>query len=217
MSRKLSEDLNNPYLFSEFQAGEYVYEENSVGGKTAYGSLQLSGDPARDSKAQISAGGISRRSNDHEWGADDGGHLIGARFGGESGDANLTAQSRNLNRSKYKRMENEWAEHLDAHEKVFVYIETDDPQRPNAYMGYVIYETPDGKRDYDTFHMVNESKTAVAQWEADAKAFEAEEYARLKASSQQTSGDFLGTASAEAASENSYAYESGMEWDAFMD
>ena len=26
MSRKLSEDLHNPYLFSEYKAGEYEYE-----------------------------------------------------------------------------------------------------------------------------------------------------------------------------------------------
>ena len=52
-------------------------------------------------------------------------------------------------------MENEWAAHLEAGDKVFVHIETDGAQRPNAYMGYVIYESPDGTRDYDTFHMVN--------------------------------------------------------------
>ena len=114
-------------------------------------------------------------------------------------------------------MENEWAKHLDAHEKVFVYIETDDPQRPNAYMGYVIYESPDGKRDYDTFHMVNESKTAVAQWEAEAEAFEAEEYAKLGTAYQQSYGDYLGTAEAEAGFKTAYSHEAGMESDAFMD
>ena len=206
MSRKLSDDLNNPYLFSEYQAGEYEYSENSVGGKTATGSLRIAEDPARDGKAQTAAGGDSRRSSDHEWGADDGGHLIGARFGGETGEANLTAQNRNLNRSDYKHMENEWAAHLEAGDKVFVHIETDDPQRPNAYMGYAIYESPDGTRDYDTFHMVNESRSEIAQWEADAEAFEAAEtYSDVGVTSQEAndSNDYLGGASTDVESSTS--------------
>ena len=125
MSRKLSEDLHNPYLFSEYKAGEYEYEV-SADGKSATGSLKIAEDPERDSKAQASAGGEFRRGKDHEWGADDGGHLIGARFGGETGEENLTAQNRNLNRSDYKQMENDWAARLEDGEKVFVHIEAED-------------------------------------------------------------------------------------------
>ena len=136
MSRKLSEDLHNPYLFSEYKAGEYEYEV-SADGKSATGSLKIAEDPERDSKAQASAGGEFRRDKNHEWGADDGGHLIGARFGGETGEENLTAQNRNLNRSDYKQMENDWAARLEDGEKVFVHIETDGVERPNAYMGYL--------------------------------------------------------------------------------
>lgn len=51
MSRKLSEDLHNPYLFSEYKAGEYEYEV-SADGKSATGSLKIAEDPERDSKAQ---------------------------------------------------------------------------------------------------------------------------------------------------------------------
>lgn len=212
MSRKLSEDLNNPYLFTEFQAGVYEYSEDS-NGKMATGSLRLSDESARDGKAQTAAGGEERRGSDHEWGADDGGHLIGARFGGETGEANLTAQSRNLNRSDYKRMENEWAAHLEAGDKVFVHIETDGAQRPNAYMGYVIYESPDGTRDYDTFHMVNESRSEIAKWETEAEAFEAAEtYSDVGETTQDNasgnSSDYLGGASVSAetdkSSENGY-------------
>ena len=168
MSGNLSEDLKNPYLFQEHQPGTYEYSENDYGGKVASGSLTLTDEPARDSAAQAAAGGEMRRGSDSEWGADDGGHLIGARFGGASGEENLTAQSRNLNRGAYKRMENQWASHLEAGEKVFVYVETDQPCRPEVYMGYVIYETPEGVRDYDTFHMVNESQSEIAQWEEEA-------------------------------------------------
>lgn len=241
MSRKLSEDLNNPYLFTEYKAGEYEYGENSVGGKTATGSLQIAEDPARDGKAQSSAGGESRRSNGHEWGADDGGHMIGARFGGETGEENLTAQNRNLNRSDYKHMENEWVAHLEAGDKVFVHIETDDPQRPNAYMGYAIYESPNGTRDYDTFHMVNESRSEIARWEENAAEFEAsEEYAKFRESIDNSESNnaqnytgtvstedalstvektgYLGGASTETvSSDNSRTSESSMETDSSMD
>lgn len=176
MSRNLSEDLHNPYLFSEYKAGEYEYEV-SADGKSATGSLKIAEDPERDSKAQASAGGEFRRGKNHEWGADDGGHLIGARFGGETGEENLTAQNRNLNRSDYKQMENDWAARLEDGEKVFVHIETDGVERPNAYMGYAIYESPDGTRDFDTFHMVNESRSEVASWEEEAAEWEeSEEY-----------------------------------------
>jgi len=171
-SGSFSDDLNNPNLFSEHQKGVYTYGESSTGGKTATGSLQLVEDPIRNGKAQAAAGGDVRRSNSHKWGADDGGHLIGARFGGETGDVNLTAQNRNLNRGDYKQLENSWAAHLEAGDKVFVHIETDNARRPNAYMGYAIYESPDGIRTYDTFHMVNESRSEIALWEADAAFFE---------------------------------------------
>ena len=154
MSRKLSEDLHNPYLFSEYKAGEYEYEV-SADGKSATGSLKIAEDPERDSKAQASAGG---------------------EFGGETGEENLTAQNRNLNRSDYKQMENDWAARLEDGEKVFVHIETDGVERPNAYMGYAIYESPDGTRDFDTFHMVNESRSEVASWEEAAEWEASEEY-----------------------------------------
>lgn len=212
-----------------------------MGGKTATGSLQIAEDPARDGKAQSAAGGDSRRGNNHEWGADDGGHLIGARFGGETGEANLTAQNRNLNRSDYKHMENEWAAHLEAGDKVFVHIETDDAQRPNAYMGYVIYESPDGTRDYDTFHMVNESRSEIAQWEADAEALDtSQSHSNISSRSQESTSDvstefigeasipvssennsengYLGTAvSVDTSSENSQSSESAMETDTSME
>ena len=190
MARSMSEDLNNPYLFSENQAGVYTYETNEYG-KTATGQLTLSQDPVRDSKAQGAAGGEQRRQSGHDWGADDGGHLIGARFGGSTGEENLTAQNRNLNRSDYKAMENEWAGHLEAGDKVLVHIETDGAERPNAYMGYVIYEAPDGSRSLDTFHMVNESRTEVAKWEEEAAQAEAESYLG-SAASQSGTVDYTG-------------------------
>lgn len=183
MSRSLSEDYNNPNLFEENKAGEYTYTTNTTGGKTASGSLALDSDMARDAKAQTLAGGDSRREGGHEWGADDGGHLIGARFGGATGEENLTAQNRNLNRSGYKQMENRWAEHLDNGDKVYVNVETDSADRPNAYMGYAIYEDKFGRRTCETFHYVNESKYEMAEIESDFEENVAQEDAAAYAGS----------------------------------
>lgn len=189
-------DLKNPYLFSENPAGEYTYNVDEYGVKSASGSLQLTDETVRDNAAQAAAGGEMRRGSGSEWGADDGGHLIGARFGGAAGEENLTAQNRNLNRSGYKQMENRWEAHLKAGDKVYVHIEADDPLRPEAYMGYVIYENPAGERDWDAFHMVNESKAEILQWEAEADALEAELY--LGNASAPEANAYLGSAAAEA-------------------
>ena len=112
MAGDLSENLKNPYLFQENQAGEYEYSENDYGGKVASGSLALADEP-----------GISVSP-------------------AERGISPLRGSpSRPL----------QWY--------------AAQPNRPEAYMGYVIYETPEGNRDYDTFHMVNESQSEIASWE----------------------------------------------------
>ena len=174
MGRSFSEDLNDTHLFEAYMPGEYRYEWNEIGGKSATGVLQFSNNPIRDSHAQATAGGLARRQGGHEWGEDDGGHLIAARFGGSPGPENLTAQNRNLNRGSYKRMENEWAAHLEAGDKVFVHLETSEGERPDAYMGYAIYESPDRSRDYAFYYFENESNTQQAQWEAELTTLEQE-------------------------------------------
>ena len=153
MARKLSQDLNNPYLFMENPTREYTYGQNDVGGKAAIGSLYLIGAPHRDAKAQVTVGEDSRRGKGHNWGADDGGHLIGARFGGEIGKENLTAQSRNLNRGSYKHMENQWAERLESGDKVFAHIETDDAQRPRVSIYLTSILQPNKKIWYYTLYV----------------------------------------------------------------
>lgn len=213
MSHNLQEDLHDPNLFDEERSGEYEYEQNELG-KSASGYLVSDDDPERDAKAQREAGGEERRGNDHEWGADDGGHLIGARFGGATGEENLTAQARNLNRSGYKHMENEWAGHIKAGDKVYVHVETLGSDRPTAYMGYAIYEHADGSRDYETFSYNNEGKDQVAAWEEDFDAWEAEhpeEAAELYGS------DYLGDAAYASTHELSDAeQEYGIEEDPTM-
>lgn len=158
--RSLSDDLADPDLFLEHKSGDYTYSE-SILGKSASGSLELSENPERDAKAQRLAGGEDRRIDD------DGGHLIGARFGGAPGEENLDAQNRQLNRGDYKAVESELAKELKDGDKVFLDVDTlkaDGTDRPYAYMGYAITEHPDGTRESKSFTFPNESREVQEHW-----------------------------------------------------
>lgn len=82
----------------------------------AEGDLHL-GQGVRDTSAQLKAGGEFRRDTD------EGGHLIGSRFGGSGELNNLIAQNRFINRSAYKTFENAWADELESGNDVHVKIE----------------------------------------------------------------------------------------------
>lgn len=158
--RSLSDDLADPDLFLEHKSGDYTYNE-SILGKSASGSLELRENPERDAKAQRIAGGEDRRIDD------DGGHLIGARFGGAPGEENLDAQNRQLNRGDYKAVESELAKELKDGDKVFLDVDTlkaDGTDRPYAYMGYAITEHPDGTRESKSFTFPNESREVQVHW-----------------------------------------------------
>lgn len=174
------EDLNNPNLFEENAPGDYTYTETPYG-KMACGQLTLDADVERDAVAQRTAGGEDRRTAGNEYGVDDGGHLIGARFGGAPGAENLTAQDRNLNRSQYNRMESGWADHLKAEDKVYVNIESYDgngSERPTCYMGYAIIEHTDEygntTRDVEYISINNESRMEQERWDAAEESYYAE-------------------------------------------
>lgn len=165
-----TENLNNSNLFLDNLAGDYSYYTTSSG-KSASGQLTLDYSVARDPVAQRTAGGEDRRTAGNPFGIDDGGHLIGNRFGGSSGEENLTAQDRTLNRSDYKRMENSWATQLQQGDKIYVNVESfneQGSQRPSAYMGYFISEhtNQDGtsSRHIDYFSFVNESHQEQESW-----------------------------------------------------
>lgn len=147
----LSEAFSDPKLFERNESGEYTYQSNEYG-KTAFGSLDLTDHPQRNSAAQRAAGGVDREP------MDDGGHLIGARFRGSGGDENLEAQNRNVNRSDYKQMENEWAKDMKEDSHVYAHIETyhqEGSERPDVFMGYSITENKDGIREWDAFSFEN--------------------------------------------------------------
>lgn len=158
-SRSLNYDLNNADLFNENKKGDYTYGKTEYG-KVAFGNLKLE-TGKRDSAAQRTVGNDDRRPTD------DGGHLIGTRFDGDSGQKNMDAQERNLNRGSYKIRENDWAESLENGDKVFVNIESyksNNSDRPDAFMGYSISEHPDGTREWDAFSYQNESAATQEEW-----------------------------------------------------
>ena len=190
-------DFENPNLFTENPPGEYTYSTTKYG-LTAEGQLQRDDNPQRDSAVQLAAGGEERRGKDDPYGPDDGGHLIGARFGGSPGKENATAQNRNLNRSDYKRMENEMDRKL-GNSKVYTHMESfnaNGGQRPTHYMGHVITETVDenGKTtrtlDYVSFN--NESRAEQDKWaQAEANFYAANPDAEQEQMSQNTAMPYI--------------------------
>lgn len=148
----MHEDLNNQSLFTEHAKGDYDYSESKLG-KSASGNLELN-KGVRDKKAQLQAGGEDRKKDD------DGGHLIGTRFGGDSGAKNIDAQNSNANRGTYNKMEKRWADSIEKGDKVYAHVETfksNGSERPDVYMGYTITEHSDKSRDWEAFSVQNES------------------------------------------------------------
>ena len=163
----LTDDLHNDNLFKENAPGDYTYGESQYG-KSASGSLTLE-KGERDASVQRTVGGEDRRPDD------DGGHLIGTRFNGAPDERNIDAQNSNLNRSSYKKAENEWADSLNNGDSVYVNVDTyksNDSERPDAYMGYSVTEHPDGSRDWDAFSYQNESAATQEDWNNTAEQYD---------------------------------------------
>lgn len=159
MERNAEADLKNEKLFEENPPGEYTYSETELG-KSACGQLTLS-DGERNTYAQKTVGGEDRRDTD------DGGHLIGTRFGGSGEKENMDAQNSNLNRGGYKSLENQWANDLENHNKVYVNVETyksNSSDRPDCYVGYYITEDSNGNRKIETFSYQNEDRETQKSW-----------------------------------------------------
>src|SRR5690554_1996607 len=97
-------------------------------------------------EAQRKAGGDARIE-----GIDDGGHIVAHRFMGDQGAKNLFPQDANLNRSAYKRMENEWADWIDEGFAIKLKIELDPPGAARPDNIEVFYEVIDPKTDKTVF------------------------------------------------------------------
>ena len=93
----------------------------------------------RNKKAQVEVGkGEGRRDGTEGLGKNDGGHLIASIFMGSGDIDNLVPMNSNLNRGRWKTMENSWARALekDKNAKIEVNIIADygeDTQRPTAF------------------------------------------------------------------------------------
>lgn len=81
---------------------------------------------------------------------DDAGHIIGHRFMGDQGAANMFPQNFNFNRSAYKTMENEWAAWIDAGGTVKVNVALTGGTADRPGQVGVVYEVFNaaGKRVY---------------------------------------------------------------------
>ncbi|SEN06325.1 DNA/RNA non-specific endonuclease [Duganella sp. CF517] len=124
-------EIKNGYEYSLDETGRVT----RVKGKLTSNPAQI-----RNSKAQLQAGGKDRLSTD------DGGHFIGRRFDGPIDDLNHFAQDMNLNRSAYKKLENEWQTALKNGQEVIVDIRPTYPGsslRPSSLdINYTIDKVP---------------------------------------------------------------------------
>jgi DNA/RNA non-specific endonuclease len=87
-------------------------------------------DSIRNRAHQSGAGGIDRLPDD------DGGHIVGNRFGPPGEEFNYIAQNRNVNRGEYRQLENDWAQLLAGGHTVRVewdFKYTGDSQRPDGF------------------------------------------------------------------------------------
>nr|WP_283777892.1 DNA/RNA non-specific endonuclease [Sansalvadorimonas sp. 2012CJ34-2] len=74
-------------------------------------SVEAKLDSTYNSPRSADEKGIQRTiGGDERLPDDDGGHIVGHRFMSDQGEKNLFPQNSNLNRSAYKKMENEWAD-----------------------------------------------------------------------------------------------------------
>ena len=141
---KEKDPLNDGYEYIQDEYGRTI---------SARGNLEY-GESKRNYSAQLEAGGEYRRETD------EGGHLIGYRFGG-SGDAeNLVAENQTLNRSGFKVLENEWTKELERGNEVFVDIRPeyqDGTERPHSIWGEYMVSDIDGNETRDYFSFTNEN------------------------------------------------------------
>ncbi|MFM2481393.1 DNA/RNA non-specific endonuclease [Celerinatantimonas sp. YJH-8] len=115
-------------------------------------SVQKTERSKEEIKAQGSVGGSSRLEDD------DGGHLIGHRFMSDQGLKNLFPQNANLNRSAYKKMENELADWTKegCQVKLKVVLSPPGAERPKEITAYYEAKNPDtGKIVFRRRHNFN--------------------------------------------------------------
>lgn len=114
-----------------YEVNNYSYETDRYGRiKRCEGTLRLE-EGKRNTAHQIRAGEEYRLEND------EGGHLIGARFGGSEKIDNIVPMDYDVNHHEYKDIEDDWAEQLKKNNKVYVKIDCvyeGESTRPTAFI-----------------------------------------------------------------------------------
>ncbi len=114
-----------------YDVNGYSYETDKLGRITrCEGTLRLE-HGKRNTGHQVRAGGEYRLEND------EGGHLIGRRFGGSEKVDNLVPMNSLVNGIEYKELENDWAAELDKGSTVDVKIQcrySGDSTRPTDFI-----------------------------------------------------------------------------------
>lgn len=115
----------------KYEANQYRYETDRYGRITqCEGTLRLE-DGKRNTDHQTRAGGEYRLEKD------EGGHLIGKRFGGSEKLDNIVAMDYDVNHGEYLDIENDWAEELADKNQVDVKITClyeGESTRPSAFI-----------------------------------------------------------------------------------
>lgn len=130
----------------------YTYKTDNLGRITsAEGTLQL-GKAKRKKNAQRRVGGNDRKPDD------EGGHLIASIFKGSGNYDNLVPMNGNLNKGKWKRLENDWAEALNMKPPKDVKVKITpiyqgDSQRPVSFkVKYKIGDDDWKIKDFENVH-----------------------------------------------------------------
>ena len=115
----------------QYEVNSYSYETDRYGRiKRCEGTLRLE-EGKRNTAHQTKAGGEYRLEND------EGGHLIGRRFGGSEKVDNIVPMDYDVNHHEYKELEDDWAEELEKGNKVDVKIRCkyeEESTRPTAFI-----------------------------------------------------------------------------------
>ncbi|MBC2164748.1 DNA/RNA non-specific endonuclease [Listeria booriae] len=134
----------------KYDSKGYLYKTDDLGRiKQAKGDLRAE-NGVRNQSHQLQAGGEDRVKAPSTQG-DHGGHLIATRFDGSPLIDNIVAMNGNLNVSKYKIMENSWADALAQGRKVSVDIRPEYEGLSRRPVSFEIRYKIDNKTVVETF------------------------------------------------------------------
>lgn len=124
----------------KYKAGEHNYNyETDTNGRISNWNTEKLQMTERKKRLKHNANTPGKEEGDHA------GHLAGDRFGGSPNLDNIVSQSKNVNLSKYKKIENEWEKAIKEGKKVTVNVNVKyagDGLRPTEF---IVEYTIDGK------------------------------------------------------------------------